>query len=117
MTYSPRKSGLLTSAAHQDRPVQAKGVVHKLVAQTAKDFARVIYEEAAHDNDFYKKWPTMDDFVARRWQSFIQPARENLASLLHPSRHSMTTPAMREEIHQALLLNAATNPAINSPLN
>lgn len=112
MSRLPR---LLTSTAPP--PVQARGVVHKLVAATAKDMARAIYEEGAHDNGFYRTWPSEDDFVMRRWQMFIQPARENLAALLHPSRHSMTTPAMRDEIHEALLLNAAANPAINSPLH
>jgi hypothetical protein len=99
------------------RPVQAKGVVHKLVAQTAKDMCRCYYEEAAHDNDFYRKWPTSDDFLVRRWHMFIQPARTHLAELLHPSKHSLSTPEMRDQIHEALLKQAAVNPAYNSPLH
>lgn len=96
-------------------PVKAKGVVHKLVADTAKEFARTIYEEgASHSNEFYKTWPSMEGFVRARWQSFIQPARTHLAELLHPDYESVTTEEMRQQIHEALLLNAAANPAQNS---
>lgn len=96
-----------------DRPVQAKGVVHELVAQTAKEIAYTVYEEGAHDNNFYRLWPNADAFVRRRWQTFIQPARECLAELLHPDKHYMSTPEMRDQIHQAILLNEAVNPAVN----
>jgi uridine phosphorylase len=97
-----------------DRPVQAKGVVHELVAETAKAMAHATYQGMAmRHNDFYAKWPCEETFVARRWQSFIQPAREELASLLNPERASLTTESQKQEIHQALLLNAASNPAQN----
>ena len=93
---------------------QAKGVVHELVATTAKEMCRAFYEEAAHDNDFYRKWPSTDDFLMRRWHMFVQPAKLHLAELLHPSKQFMTTPEQREQIHDALLKTAATNPAANS---
>ncbi len=109
-----RRPQLFTSTAPP--PVQARGVVHELVAETAKEMARAIYEDGAHDNDFYAKWPDEDDFVRLRWQLFIQPAREQLANLLHPSRASMTTDHMKRQIHEALLLNAAVNPAQNQLL-
>lgn len=102
---------LLTSTAPP--PVQARGVVHKLVADTAKEFARTIYEEAAHSNEFYAKWKSSDEFVRLRWTTFIQPAREELASLLHGDRASLTTAEQKRQIHEALLLNAAANPAQN----
>src|SRR6185369_420435 len=95
-------------------PVQAKGVIHELVATTAKEMCRCYYEEAAHDNDFYRTWPTSDDFLVRRWHMFIQPARGHLAELLHPDKRSLTTEEQRRTIHEALLLQAAVNPAINS---
>lgn len=94
-------------------PVQAKGVIHELVAVTAKDMCREYYEGAARDNAFYATWPTSDDFLVRRWHTFIQPAREHLAELLHPSKHSLTTQDQRDIIHEALLKNAAVNPAQN----
>lgn len=101
----------------QPRPVQAKGVVHELVAETAKAMCRAYYEEAAHDNDFYRKWPTSTDFLVRRWHMFIQPACTHLAEMLHPSMHSQTTEEQRMQIHEALLKQRAVNPAYNSPLN
>lgn len=100
-----------------NRPVQAKGVVHELVAETAKAMCRTYYEEAAHDNDFYRIWPTSDGFLVKRWHMFVQPARTHLAEMLHPDKHSMTTEHERQIIHEALLKNAAVNPAYNSPLN
>jgi hypothetical protein len=108
MSRNPR---LWTSTAPP--PVQARGMVHELVAETAKELARAIYEEGAHSNEFYAKWPSEEEFVRLRWSMFVQPARENLASLLHPSRKSMTSDEMKRQIHEALLLNAAVNPAIN----
>lgn len=99
--------------ASEQRPVQAKGVVHELVATTAKEMCRAYYEEAAHDNDFYRKWPSTDDFLVKRWHMFVQPARSHLAELLHPDKHSMTTEEQRRTIHEALLLQAAVNPATN----
>lgn len=94
-------------------PVQAKGVVHHLVADTAKGICEAVYEECATDDAFYKMWPNVNVFVRKRWQSFIQTARETLAEMLHPDKHYMTTESQRQEIHEALLLNAAANPAYN----
>jgi hypothetical protein len=92
-------------------PVQAKGMVHELIAETAKDMCAVWYEEAAHDNDFYKKFPSQKGFVRKHWQSFIRVARPYLAELLND--HHGLTPHMKDAIHEALLLNAAVNPAFN----
>ena len=106
----------MTRRFHHDgdgAPVKARGVVHELVAETAKEFARTVYEEQAKDDAWYRMWPNSDYFVRRRWQSFIQPAREHLAELLHPSKHYMTTESQREQIHEAILLNAVVNPAAN----
>lgn len=97
-----------------DVPTRARGMVHELVAETAKGMAAAVYEGmATRHNDFYARWPNLEAFVAKRWHSFIQPAREELASLLSPERASMTSDAQKREIHEALLLNAAANPAIN----
>lgn len=96
------------------RSVQAKGVVHELVAETAKEFALAIYEEmASSDNAFYRMWPKPEKFVKAKWQSFIQPAREHLAELLGPAYEKSLTEDMKRRIHEALLLNAAANPALN----
>lgn len=102
-------------------PVQAKGVVHKLVADTAKAMAATFYDEAAHDNDFYRVWPSEKMFVRRRWHSFIQPARDALVTMLSPdfkcSYNEEQNQRMKLEIYDALRLNAMANPASNSPLN
>lgn len=96
------------------RPVKAKGMVHKLVADAAKGIAEADYEGRASASDkFYKAWPSSDAWVRQRWQSYIQMARETLAEMLHPDKHYMTSESQRQEIHEALLLNAAANPAIN----
>ena len=99
--------------SQQGRPTQSKGVVHELVAETAKAMCRAYYEEAAHDNDFYAKWPSTDGFLVRRWHMFIQPACSHLAELLHPDMHSHTTEQQRMDIHEALLKQRAVNPAAN----
>jgi hypothetical protein len=94
--------------------VQAKGVIHELIAETAKDMCRAYYESTHRDNAFYAQWPTSDGFVVKRWHSFIRYAREHLAEMLHPDNHFMTTEDQRAAIHEALLKNAAVNPAANS---
>ena len=110
MSRIPR---LLTSGAAPP-PVKARGMVHELIAETAKEMARAIYEEGCStSNEFYAKWPSEEQFLRLRWTTFIIPASENLASLLHPDRASMTSEDMKRQIHEALLLNAAVNPAIN----
>lgn len=96
------------------RPTRAKGVVHELVAQTAKEMAAAVYEGmATAHNDFYVTWPSLEAFVRRRWTTFIQPAREQLAEMLAPDKQFMTTPDQRDQIFEALRLNAIVNPAAN----
>lgn len=106
-----RRPQLYTSSAPP--PMQAKGMVHKLVADTAKGMCQAVYQECALNNAWYAYWPDEDAFVRQRWTSFIQPARETLASMLNPENKSLTTEAQRQEIHEALLLNAGVNPALN----
>lgn len=94
--------------------VKARGMVHKLVADTAKELAATAYEGMAlrHD-DFYQYWPDQKKFVQLRWQSFVQPAREQLAEMLGLP-DSMVSQEQKRDIYDALLKNAAVNPAINS---
>ncbi len=90
-------------------------MVHKLVADTAKGIAGADWEGRASASDkFYKAWPDVDWWIRLRWHSYIQDARETLAEMLDPSKHYLTDEAQRAEIHDALLKNAALNPAINS---
>jgi len=99
---------------HTAPPVKAKGVVHKLLAQTAKEMARCWYEEAAHDNDFYREHPNIHLFVDRRWGNFIRHARSALTDMLAMPN---VPENQKAEIYDALLLNGAVNAAINSPLH
>jgi hypothetical protein len=93
-------------------PVKAKGAVHQLVADAAKAMAREVYQTMARDNDWYKLWPSEDEFTRKRWQTFIQNAREHLAEALQP--HFLLSEAEKQQIYDALLLNAASNPAANA---
>lgn len=103
-----------TKQGRIERPTQAKGVVHHLVADTAKEIAAAEWEGrcSASDN-FYKAWPNVNVWVRRRWTSFIQDARTHLAELLAPQHHYALTETQRQDIHEALLLNAIVNPASN----
>ena len=93
--------------------VKARGMVHELVAETAKGMAEAVYEALCSKSDaFYKLWPSVEGFKAKRWQTFIQPAREQLAEMLGMPDWQVT-PDQKHQIHQALLLNAAVNPAAN----
>jgi hypothetical protein len=89
-------------------PVRAKGMVHKLVAETAKEMARCWYDEAAHDNDFYREHPNVALFVDRRWRNFIRHARANLAKLLSSSS---VPEDQKAQIYEALIKDGAVNPA------
>ena len=94
--------------------VRARGMVHKLVADTAKEMAGAVYERLATTrNDFYAYWPDQDAFIRARWQSFAQPAREQLAEMLGLP-DSMVPPDQKRQIYEALLKNGAVNPAINT---
>lgn len=94
-------------------PTQAKGMVHALVADTAKAMAAAVYDGLCTvSNDFYKLWPSEADFVMRRWHNYIQAARIQLVEML-TLPDSMVGAVEKMEIHEALLLHAAVNPAAN----
>lgn len=63
--------------------------------------AAVFYEEAAHDNTFYKFYPKQMRFVAREWRQFIPSARMSLVKLLE----GPYSEDMKEEILEILLLD------------
>lgn len=83
---------------------------HELVAQTAKEFAAAWYEEAAHDNDFYKFYPNQNKFIKREWPRFIDMAKKQLAVMLGMT----TTPEWeKEQISDALIKHASIPGNIN----
>lgn len=59
-----------------------KKYAHEMVAQTAKEMAGCWYEEAAHDNEFYKFYPCQKMFVNKEWKRFVNPAKATLAQML-----------------------------------
>lgn len=73
---------------------------HKLLAETAKEFAAAWYEEAAHDNDFYRFYPSQKGFVKREYYRFIEAARLQLSKMLGMST---VTEFQKAEIFEALI--------------
>lgn len=75
--------------------------VHKLIKKTAKEMACHFYEFAAHDNVFYKYYPSMRFFQDYEWQKFVRAAKETLTDMLagnYPETY-------KAEIYEALLLD------------
>lgn len=87
--------------------------VHKLIAQTAKEFAAAVYEDMAKDNAFYKAWPSQRNFVRAHWTQFVKPAREQLAKMLGGNYPQI----MKDEIAEALIadrsLHGADRPSVH----
>jgi hypothetical protein len=77
---------------------------HVLLAETAKEMAACFYEEAAHDDTFYKFYPSQKKFIRREWHHFVESARLTLSRMLGMS----TTPEWeKEQIFDALLKHAS----------
>lgn len=94
-------------ATQIDRPMKAKGIVHKMIADVAKGCAREQWETLAKQNAFYKCWPKPQAFVAHNWRLYIPVARQILTGMLGNPKYPER---MKEEIHAALLLDGAVNP-------
>lgn len=60
-----------------------KPVHHHLVAKTIVQLAGAWYEEAAHDNDFYKFYPNQKLFIEREGDRFTPIAIECLVKQLN----------------------------------
>lgn len=116
----------MAEANYSAPPVQARGVVHHLIADTAKGLAAEFWEQMAtgrkdsvytqkarnQANQFYRTWPSQKAFVFRRWDHFINAARSSLTLLLE----SKTLPQMaKDDIAEALLLDGTVNPKRMSP--
>lgn len=72
---------------------------HFLIAKTAQECAAEWYESAAHDNDFYNRYPSMEIFVKRKWHLYIQAARQALGKMLGGNFPD----SLKKEIHEALI--------------
>lgn len=74
---------------------------HNLIAKTAKEMAAEWYESAAHDNAFYRAFPSRRNFVRAMWSAFAPQARAILASMLAGDYPQ----SMKDEIYEALQLD------------
>ena len=77
-------------------------MVHKLIRKTAKEMAGHFYEFAAHDDTFYRYYPSLKFFCEYEWQRFVTVAKQTLTDML-----TGTYPdTFKAEIYEALLLDA-----------
>lgn len=89
------------------QPVRAKGVVHKMIADTAKGMAREAWEGLAKQNAFCAVWPDPEPFVIKYWPNYLPIARATLTGMLGSPRYS---DHMKAEILDVLLKDGAVNP-------
>lgn len=90
-----------------EAPQRARGMVHHLIADTAKGMAEAHYEVLARDNRFFKAEPDVKRFVRRHWEKYLHVARQTLIGMLgNPN----TPDAQKEAIHLALLRDGTLNP-------
>lgn len=94
-------------AFRRRRPQIAQRVTHELIAKTAQEIAGAFYEDAAGASPvFYKEWPDVNEFIKRRWRTFIPGARDSLTTMLagdYPAE-------VKERIFDALGKDAVLNP-------
>lgn len=95
-----------TNPAKQ-RPTKAKGIVHKMIADTAKGCCGEAWETLAKQNRFYRLNPDRAKFVHRFWPNYIPIARTILTGMLGNPKYPQS---MKDEIHDALLRDGAVNP-------
>jgi hypothetical protein len=88
-------------------PLKAKGMVHKMIADTAKGCCEAQWETLAQQNKFYKANPDKATFVRRFWPNYIEIARAILTGMLGNPNYSEEKKAL---IHDALLRDGAVNP-------
>lgn len=95
-------------AKHEiDRPMKAKGVVHKRIADIAKGCAAEQWEKLAKQNRFYKRHPQVQGFVDVHWPKYVDTARAILTAMLGNPKYDQAT---KDEIFRTLQLDGAVNP-------
>ncbi len=79
-------------------------LAHVMVADVAREMAACFYDEAAHDNEFYKFYPKQKMFINREWKRFVGAAKATLAQMLG----KIETPEwQKEQIMDALVKHAS----------
>jgi hypothetical protein len=94
-------------AVEIERPMRAKGMVHKDLAGLAKEMAAAHYEVLAKDNRFYKQFPKQAVFVRKCWIYYVAGARDILVGMLGDANRPE---AQRQAIMDCILKDAAINP-------
>jgi hypothetical protein len=93
-------------------------MVHRLIAQTAKEICEAVFEACSYTDKFHEMWPEKyrKRFIQRFWAEYIGAARDSLTTLLQPIPGTETSPdgpkyatpqIMRDEIFEALLIDGA----------
>lgn len=90
-----------------EKPMKAKGIVHKMIADTAKGCARAQWEQLAKQNAFYKRYPNASLFVRLCWPHYIEIARQILTGMLGDPKRDQH---LKDQILDALLRDGAINP-------
>lgn len=75
---------------------------HELLASVAKAIAGKMYDSFASDNEFYKLWPDVKEYIALEWGRFVPEARRALAMRLGAKDASNEE---KEQIYEALALD------------
>lgn len=89
------------------KPMKAKGVVHKMIADTAKGCAREHWEVLAKQNKFYQHNPDVEQFVLRFWPNYITTARSILTGMLGNPNVAQDK---KDLIFDAIARDGAVNP-------
>lgn len=55
---------------------------HEALKKIAEEMAGCVYEEAAHNDMFYKIYPDQKSFIAANWPKFVNDARVSLVTML-----------------------------------
>jgi len=80
---------------------------HRVVMRSAREFCAELYDIYAQKwPDFYKVWPSQNEFVRRHWPHFIGAARATLARLLGTNLDEK----LKIEIHDALIRDHSLAP-------
>lgn len=90
-----------------EAPQKAKGVVHKMIADTAKGLAREQWEVLARQNAFYRRYPNVDVFERICWPQYVPMARQILTAMLGSPKYDTH---FKDTIMDALLRDGAVNP-------
>jgi hypothetical protein len=77
-------------------------LAHNRVYKIAREIALTQYEKFAHDNAFYKAYPTPQSFLAKWLPKFLPEARKILVQMLKSDKY---TQEQKDEIAESLIMD------------